>query len=332
MHSLNLRGEPPAAEEPEQLPSEEPLGLDLIRAWFAKPRPLLHRLWLWVPHTAKGVRKAYGWIRANAGPAMRRAAEQARRAAAVAQAFRGVAKRLADWLRTAFPPGSRGREFAVHLLEANRGLGRAIFALLGIGRDLDRASRLLPREEAPPEGSRQPGSPPAAPESDPEPSPRTASESDPEPSPRTAPEDEAASPGRILPRSAGRGREESPRKEGPVSETRRRTPADSQPAAGAPPGPRAAALEELPKSLRVLILTLGKRPRRNSLRFAIWRIVTECGPATSERLGLLLAVDPANLAKRHLSPMVEDGVLKRTIPDRLNHPEQAYRPTGRPPG
>ena len=279
MQSLNLRGEPPASEEPERMPSEEPLGLDLIRAWFAKPRPRLHRLWLWVPHTAKGVRKAYVWLRANAGPAMRRAANHAHRAVAVAQAFGRVAKRLADWLRTAFPPGSRGREFAGHLLEANRGLGRAILALLGIGRDLDRASGLLPREEAPPERSRQPDPPPSAPEPDSE------------PAPRTAPEDEAA-----------------------------------------PPGPRTAALEELPNGLRVHIRTLGKRPRRNSLRFAIWRILTEYGPATSERLGLLLAVDPANLAKRHLSPMVADGVLERTIPDRLNHPDQAYRATGRPPG
>ena len=320
MQSLNLRGEPPASEEPERMPSEEPLGLDLIRAWFAKPRPRLHRLWLWVPHTAKGVRKAYVWLRANAGPAMRRAANHAHRAVAVAQAFGRVAKRLADWLRTAFPPGSRGREFAGHLLEANRGLGRAILALLGIGRDLDRASGLLPREEAPPERSRQPDPPPSAPEPDSE------------PAPRTAPEDEAASPGRNLPRSTGLARKKSPRAEGPVSETRRLTPLNSRPVAGAPPGPRTAALEELPNGLRVHIRTLGKRPRRNSLRFAIWRIVTECGPATSGRLGLLLAVDPANLAKRHLSPMVEDGVLKRTIPDRLNHPEQAYRPTGRPPG
>ena len=318
MQNLNLRGEPPASEEPEQVPSEEPLGLDLIRAWFRKPRPRLRRLWLWAPHIAKEVRKAYTWLRANAGPAMRRAAGQARKAAAGAQAFRRVAKRVADWLRTAFPPGSRGREFAVHLLEANRGLGRAIFALLGIGRDLDRASGLLPGEEAPPEGSGKPDPP----RSDPEP----------ERSPQTAPEDEAASPGRNLPRSAGKGRKASPRRERPVTKTRRPTHPNSQPAAGAPPGPRTAALEELPKGLRVLILTLGKRPRRNSLRFAIWRIVTECGPATPKRLGLLLAVDSANLAKRHLSPMVADGVLERTIPDRLNHPDQAYGSTGRPPG
>ena len=320
MQSLNLRGDPRVSEERTETPPEEPLGLDLIRTWLAKPRPRLHRLWLWVPHTAEGVRNAYVWIRANAGPAMRRAAGQARKAAAVAQKFRPVAKRLADWLRRVFPPGSRGREFAVHLLEANRGLGRAIFALLGIGRDLDRASGLLPPEEAPPDRPRQPGAPPSAPDPDPERPPRTAAE------------DEPASAGRLLPRPAGRGRRKSPRKEGPGFETGRPAPPDSQPAAGAPPGPRTAALEELPKSLRVHIRTLGKRPRKKSLRFAIWRIVTECGPATSERLGLLLAVEPANLAKRHLSPMVEDGVLARTIPDRLNHPDQAYRSTGRPPG
>ena len=68
------------------------------------------------------------------------------------------------------------------------------------------------------------------------------------------------------------------------------------------------------------------------LRYTIWWILNESGARTSEELGLLLEIDPANLAKRHLSPLVEQGVLERTIPDRINHPDQAYRATGRPPG
>ncbi len=109
-------------------------------------------------------------------------------------------------------------------------------------------------------------------------------------------------------------------------------PADSSPVPGLPPGPRADALAKLSRSLRTQILTLGKRPRKAALRYAIWRILNERGASTSEDLGLLLHMDPANLAKRHLSPLVEQGVLERTIPDRINHPEQAYRNTGPPPG
>lgn len=43
-------------------------------------------------------------------------------------------------------------------------------------------------------------------------------------------------------------------------------------------------------------------------------------------------VDPANLTSRHPGPLVEDGILERTFPDRITHPDQAYRATGRPPG
>ena len=77
---------------------------------------------------------------------------------------------------------------------------------------------------------------------------------------------------------------------------------------------------------------LGKRPRKAWLRYTVWRILNECGEQTSENLGLLLQIDPANLAKRHLSPLVEEGALERTIPDQVRHPEQAYRSTSRPPG
>ena len=320
VQSLNLRDETPVSEEPAGAPPEEPLGLDLIRAWLAKPRPRLYRLWLWAPVTAKGIRKAYGWLRANTGPALRHAAKTARKAGEAARALRGVTKRLADWFRNAFPPGSRGRAFGVHLTEATRQFGGAAIALLGIGRRLERFSpRPLP-EEAPAE--------PAGP-SDP-------SLDGPEPAPKplqqTEPEEEAASPGRLLPRPRGGGRKEPARKDRPAPETRRPTPTDSQPPSGAPTDLRAAALAELPESLRVCILTLGRRPRKAALRYAIWRILDETGPAMSEAVGLLLDMDSANLVKRHLSPLVKEGVLARTIPEQPRHPNQAYRSTGRPPG
>ena len=310
----------PVSEEPAEASPEEPLGLDLIRAWLAKPRPRLYRLWLWVPLTAKGIRRAFRWLRTNGVPAMRRAADKARQAAKLIHVFRKTASRLAARLRTAFPPGSRGHQTALHLAAASRGLGHAGLALFGLGGDLDRISSVLKDEDEPsepsPEPDRQPilTKPPPAPES------------------RAAPEPDAPSRGRMLPRGPSASSTSPSGKEPPVSGAPRPAATDSQPASAAPTGPRTEALAELPHSLRVQILTLGRRPRKAALRLALWRIVGQTGPATSEDLGLLLDMDSANLAKRHLSPLVEDGILERTIPDRINHPDQAYRATGRPPG
>ncbi len=332
VEGLNLRGEPPPAEEPP--PPEEPLGLDLIRAWLVKPRPRLYRLWLWAPYTAEGVRDVYGWLRTNTGPALRRTARTLRKAAKVIQAMRGIADRLGGQLQRAFPPGSRGREVAAHLATGSRLFGRSALLLVGIGREADRIPSLLDRERAPGErppaperlpsgtgrrpapGTRPPAAPdepataPGPPE---EPAASARAPEEPAPSPRP-PEEPAASPGP------------------PEEPTASSAPADPSPVPGLPPGPRADALAALSKNLRVQILTLGKRPRKAALRYTIWWILNELGPATSETLGLALHMDPANLAKRHLSPLVEEGVLERIIPDRITHPDQAYRATRRPPG
>ncbi|MDE2660715.1 MAG: hypothetical protein OXI45_10950 [Acidobacteriota bacterium] len=121
-------------------------------------------------------------------------------------------------------------------------------------------------------------------------------------------------------------------KDPPASVSAGPTPADSSPVPGLPPGPRAEALAKLSKDLRGEILRLGKRPRKAMLRYAIWRILNELGECDSDDLGLLLEMDPDNLVKRHLSPLVEEGAVQRTIPERINHPEQAYRSSRFPPG
>ena len=322
VEGLNLRGEPPPAEEPP--PPEEPLGLDLIRGWLAKPRPRLYRLWLWAPYAAEGVRDAYGWLRTNTGPALRRTARTLRKAAGVIQALRGAADRLGAWLREAFPPGSRGREVATHLATGSRLLGRSALLLVGIGREADRIPSLLDRERAPRERPPAPEQPRSG--GGPRPAPGTP--------PPTALGEPAASPGPPDESAASaRPPEEPAPSPGPPEEpTASPAPADPSPVPGLPPGPRADALAALSKNLRVQILTLGNRPRKAALRYTIWWILNERGPATSETLGLLLHMDPANLAKRHLSPLVEEGALERTIPDRITHPDQAYRATRRPPG
>lgn len=359
MEGLNLRGDPAPAEEP---PSEEPLGLDLIRGWLAKPRPRLRRLWRWVPYLAKGVREGYGWLRANSGPALRRTAETLRKAARVAQALRGAAERLRVRLERTFPPGSRGREVAGHLAEGSRLLLRSALLLVGIGREADRITSLFPDGRVPGKRPRKPGTPP----------PGTGSGPPAETSGRPEPDEQGASGGAgpavrdepadssgptadgHPPASAKAGssaseipRPEPPQPDSPQPEPSERepsredppasgsaesTPADTSPVRGVPPGRRADALAKLSKDLRGQILKLGRRPRKAWLRYTVWRILNECGEQTAEELGLLLQIDPANLAKRHLSPLVEEGALERTIPDQIRHPEQAYRSTKRPPG
>jgi hypothetical protein len=42
-------------------------------------------------------------------------------------------------------------------------------------------------------------------------------------------------------------------------------------------------------------------------------------------LGQLLSIRPDNLTRRHLWPMVTDGILNRTYPDNPQHPKQAYQ-------
>ena len=358
MEGLNLRGDPAPAEEP---PSEEPLGLDLIRGWLKKPRPRLRRLWRWGPYLAKGVRKGYGWLRANTGPALRRTAETLRKTARVAQALRGAAERLRVRLERTFPPGSRGHAVAEHLAEGSRLLLRSALLLVGIGREADRLPKLWEPErvpgERPPQRKRPtpgPGSEPATETPDDpgtnEPRASTgagpASRDEGSASPGTAgsPTNEASgsersppAPSPPVPPSAAPSPPEPPepepsRQDPPASGSAEPAPADTSPVRGVPPGRRADALAKLSKNLRGQILKLGKRPRKAWLRYTVWRILNECGERTSEQLGLLLQIDPANLAKRHLSPLVDEGALERTIPDQIRHPEQAYRSTSRPPG
>ena len=355
---LNLLGDPAPAEEP---PPDEPLGLDLIRGWLAKPRPRLRRLWLWGPYLAKGVRKGYGWLRKNSGPALRRTAETLRKTAEVTQALHGAAGRLSARLERTFPPGSRGRAVAGHLAEGSRSLGRSALVLVGIGREAERLSVYTPergRGERPPESER--------------PLPGNEPDRDPETRPRPAPDEPGAStgdgpavrdefadapdptagghpPGSARPGSSASEvpRQESPQPDSPQPEpsepersgedppasgSAEPAPADSSPVPGLPPGPRAEALAKLSKDLRGQILRLGKRPRKAMLRYTIWRILNERAAGTSDDLGLLLEMDPDNLVKRHLSPLVEEGAVQRTIPERINHPKQAYRSTRFPPG
>jgi hypothetical protein len=71
------------------------------------------------------------------------------------------------------------------------------------------------------------------------------------------------------------------------------------------------------------VAALGQRPREAQLRAAIghlcaWR------PLRPAELATILGIRADNLTKRHLSPMVDAGLLIRTRSDTPTHPDQAY--------
>jgi ATP-dependent DNA helicase RecG len=71
------------------------------------------------------------------------------------------------------------------------------------------------------------------------------------------------------------------------------------------------------------VAALGPRPREPQLRAVIkhlcaWRALR---PA---ELAAILGVRADNLTKRHLSAMVDKGILVRSHPATPNHPDQAY--------
>ncbi|WP_437737296.1 ATP-binding protein [Sorangium sp. So ce1335] len=84
-------------------------------------------------------------------------------------------------------------------------------------------------------------------------------------------------------------------------------------------------LEDVPPSVREFLGSLGPRPRRDRLRQAILRLTELRAWKPPELAGLLGLADAAKLVERHLSPMVTEGLLERTHPENLRHPEQAYR-------
>ena len=96
----------------------------------------------------------------------------------------------------------------------------------------------------------------------------------------------------------------------------------------APSGPdRRARIrqEKFPLDLYGRIVALGPRPRKHVLRPVIVAMLQHRGWTTPADLGLLLQMDPANLTKRHFTPMVRERLLERLHPDVVNHPAQAYR-------
>ncbi len=89
--------------------------------------------------------------------------------------------------------------------------------------------------------------------------------------------------------------------------------------------PEPEVLAQLPKTLQAAIRGLGPRPRRERL----WPVITDlCAVrpwAPAELANVLSLSSTGMLVHRHLSPMVDAGLLERTHPETPSHPEQAYR-------
>ena len=70
---------------------------------------------------------------------------------------------------------------------------------------------------------------------------------------------------------------------------------------------------------------LRPKTRKGVLWPLIVDVIRERGWTTSAELGLILGVSHRNLARRHLRPMVEAGLLELRHPDVVSHRYQAYR-------
>lgn len=86
--------------------------------------------------------------------------------------------------------------------------------------------------------------------------------------------------------------------------------------------------EGLPRTLAQAIRDLGARPRKERLWPVIADLCALRAWAPSDLARVLPVTSPKMLVHRHLSPMVEAGMLERTHPESPNHPDQAYRVPG----
>jgi ATP-dependent DNA helicase RecG len=81
----------------------------------------------------------------------------------------------------------------------------------------------------------------------------------------------------------------------------------------------------LPDELIASIESLGAKPRKEALRKVILHLADVQAWRPAEMAELLGFTDSRKLVERHLAPMVREGILIRTHPDNLKHPDQAYR-------
>lgn len=184
--------------------------------------------------------------------------------------------------------------------------------------------------------------PDPGPEPPPKPEPKLSPKPEPKPDPRHAPRHEPQPPS--LPSGEPQGAKEEEEAEGkpppdpPEPDTGSPEPdPDTAPPDTDPPEPDPppetppidwdARLEGLPPILHKWVRDLGKRPRRDSLHALILKICSVREWTTSEDLARFLGMHQHSLVARHLSDLVDAGLLKLKHPERPKHPRQAYRST-----
>ena len=354
---LNLRPEEPAAEVVEELALDEtPPGLEAIRAWLRKPRPWLHGIRLWIREFGKWWRVFRKWAGENAVPAARRAMKVAERGAAGARHVAHAAEIAGqigahavelgkEWRRGGGRIGRAGQVIAARAGKLREWSSRAIEgarSAAAIAETVTRFRALLPqREGAPaqispeeedsgptrlvvPAPHRTPRNPRARQSREiPAPSPERASKRPAEPTEPIPEATEAPDGPETDSAESSLHERRAPAPEGPRRHIETSTPASSAP--GPEESRRAELLAELPNWAQVRINALRPKTRKRSLWPLIVDILKVRGWTTSADLALILGVGSRNLARRHLVPLVEAGVLVRLYPEHPRHPEQAYR-------
>ena len=355
------------AWEPSFGRAEEPPGLDRVRRWLAPVGRVLRGVWLWVRWLAVrfyALCRWIGWFAARSARVARVTAAVADRFGSFGARLEGTGR---DWSRAEgrlgrfgermARRGGRFREGGSHLADLLRsaaGIGEAIGEPdaapgrreeeggegigLGIGRPrLPRPPEPAPAREGgaadppslsrPPEHHQSPAEPvsPAAPVSRMGPAPSaspasSAGSAPPAPPPSVTVGGGAAAADALPAPTAGAGR----------------TAPDSSPGVrGAPPLTRPAARrsplpDDFPIQVRAEVQGLGKRPRKDDLRRVILLVCAIREWTTPVELADWLGASRSNLSARHLGPMTEEGLLERRYPNRIQHPDQAYR-VARPP-
>ena len=84
---------------------------------------------------------------------------------------------------------------------------------------------------------------------------------------------------------------------------------------------------EIPENLQKALANLGSRPRKEKLRQMILALCQWRPLKPNQMVALLPVSNNANLVRRHLTPMREQGVLEYSIPEMPSHPEQGYKIT-----
>ena len=313
MAVLNLRSEEPDSGPKEEIVlSETPPGLDAIRAWLRKPRPWLRGPWLWVRWIFSGFPAALRLLKEH-GPA---AAQRLRAIAAEGTRARRVLERIGRLLREtavrvnavadAFrdPRGER-RGAAAELEgvgEVARRLGDRVTLFARMVRIvvlfLNRSADLFPSGT------------PSDRDADSEPPPNREGTPDPPPTPAPAPAPPPA-PAPAPPPTPAPAPDPPP--------TPAPTPAVSAEAR------QQARLDGLPDFFYRRVLSLGERPRRSVLHPLIVEICELREWTTASELARWLDMHQENLVRRHLSPLVDAGLLELRFPDRPRAPRQAYR-------